>query len=231
MTGGSAASPWCRACWARPSARCTSSRTSPPAPKARMEELVANLVAAYRESIFAARLGMGEETRAKALAKLEAFTPKIGYPARWRDYGTLEVTADDLLGNVSRANAFEQDRELGKIGKPIDRDEWFHDAADRQRVLQPRHERDRVPPRSSSRRSSTPRPTTRPTTAASGRSSTAIGSSIDQWKKVRRRRTGSRTGGRPRTAPSSRPGPRRSSTSTRSSPPCSCASSTTSTAS
>ena len=99
-------------------------RHFPPTHKARMEELVAHLVAAYRESI--SQLDwMGEETRAKALAKLEAFTPKIGYPARWRDYGTLEVTADDLLGNVRRANAFEQDRELGKIGKPIDRDEWF----------------------------------------------------------------------------------------------------------
>jgi putative endopeptidase len=99
-------------------------RHFPPAHKARMEELVANLVAAYRESI--SQLDwMGEETRAKALAKLEAFTPKIGYPARWRDYGTLEVSADDLVGNVRRAYAFEQDRDLAKIGKPIDRDEWF----------------------------------------------------------------------------------------------------------
>lgn len=99
-------------------------RHFPPAHKSRMEELVAHLVAAYRESI--SQLDwMGEETRAKALAKLEAFTPKIGYPARWRDYGTLEVAADDLVGNVRRANAFEQDRELNKIGKPIDRDEWF----------------------------------------------------------------------------------------------------------
>ncbi|MDQ0374175.1 M13 family metallopeptidase [Cellulomonas humilata] len=99
-------------------------RHFPAAHKARMEGLVANLVAAYRESI--SQLDwMGEETRAKALAKLEAFTPKIGYPARWRDYSTLEVSADDLLGNVRRAYAFEQDRELGKIGKPIDRDEWF----------------------------------------------------------------------------------------------------------
>jgi putative endopeptidase len=99
-------------------------RHFPPAHKARMEVLVAHLVAAYRESI--SQLDwMGEQTRAKALAKLEAFTPKIGYPARWRDYGPLEVAADDLLGNVRRANAFEQDRELAKIGKPIDRDEWF----------------------------------------------------------------------------------------------------------
>jgi len=68
---------------------------------------------------------MGEETKAKALAKLDAFTPKIGYPVKWRDYAALEVAADDLVGNVRRASAIEQDRELNKIGKPIDRDEWF----------------------------------------------------------------------------------------------------------
>ncbi|GCD20719.1 peptidase M13 [Cellulomonas algicola] len=99
-------------------------RHFPPNHKERMDELVAHLVEAYRQSI--ARLDwMGEETRAKALAKLEAFTPKIGYPVRWRDYSALEVSPDDLLGNVRRANAFEQDRELDKIGKPLDRDEWF----------------------------------------------------------------------------------------------------------
>lgn len=99
-------------------------RHFPPSHKERMDELVAHLVEAYRQSI--ARLDwMGEETRAKALAKLEAFTPKIGYPVRWRDYSALEVSPDDLLGNVRRANAFEQDRELNKIGKPLDRDEWF----------------------------------------------------------------------------------------------------------
>ena len=99
-------------------------RHFPPAHKERMETLVAHLVEAYRESI--SQLDwMGEETRAKALAKLDAFTPKIGYPAHWRDYSALEVSADDLLGNVRRAYAFEQDRELAKIGKPIDRDEWF----------------------------------------------------------------------------------------------------------
>lgn len=99
-------------------------RHFPPSHKERMDELVAHLVEAYRQSI--SRLDwMGEETRAKALAKLEAFTPKIGYPVRWRDYSALEVSPDDLLGNVRRANAFEQDRELNKIGKPLDRDEWF----------------------------------------------------------------------------------------------------------
>jgi len=99
-------------------------RHFPPTHKARMDELVANLVEAYRESITGLEW-MGAETREKALAKLDAFTPKIGYPVRWRDYSALELTADDLVGNVRRASAFEQDRELGKIGKPLDRDEWF----------------------------------------------------------------------------------------------------------
>lgn len=99
-------------------------RHFPPAHKQRMEELVAHLVEAYRESITALDW-MGEETKAKALAKLDAFTPKIGYPVKWRDYSGLEVRADDLVGNVRRASAFEQDYELHKIGRPIDRDEWF----------------------------------------------------------------------------------------------------------
>ncbi|WP_029289462.1 M13 family metallopeptidase [Cellulomonas sp. HZM] len=99
-------------------------RHFPPTHKERMDVLVANLVEAYRESITALDW-MGEETRVKALAKLDAFTPKIGYPVRWRDYDALTVQAGDLVGNVRRANAFEQDRELAKIGRPIDRDEWF----------------------------------------------------------------------------------------------------------
>ncbi|SKC78131.1 M13 family metallopeptidase [Krasilnikoviella flava] len=92
--------------------------------KERMDTLVANLVAAYRESIEALDW-MTPETKVKALAKLERFTPKVGYPVKWRDYAALEVDAADLVGNVRRAHAFEQDHELGKIGRPIDRDEWF----------------------------------------------------------------------------------------------------------
>lgn len=99
-------------------------RHFPPAAKAAMDELVANLVEAYRQSISGLDW-MGEETRAKALDKLEKFTPKIGYPVTWRDYSTLEVSADDLIGNVRAAAEFEFQRQLGKIGKPIDRDEWF----------------------------------------------------------------------------------------------------------
>ena len=99
-------------------------RHFPPAAKEAMDDLVANLVGAYRESI-AALDWMGDETRAKALEKLGKFTPKIGFPVKWRDYSTLEIDADDLVGNVRATAEFEFNRELGKIGKPIDRDEWF----------------------------------------------------------------------------------------------------------
>jgi putative endopeptidase len=96
----------------------------PPIAKVRMDVLVANLVAAYRESI-SALPWLGEETRARALAKLGKFTPKVGYPVAWRDYSSLRIDAGDLVGNVRRASEFEFHRELGKIGKPLDRDEWF----------------------------------------------------------------------------------------------------------
>ncbi len=92
--------------------------------KAEMDELVANLVEAYRQSITGLDW-MTDETRARALDKLDKFTPKIGYPVKWRDYSALQVSADDLIGNVRAVASFQVDRELGKIGKPIDRDEWF----------------------------------------------------------------------------------------------------------
>ncbi|MBT0772108.1 peptidase M13 [Kineosporia sp. J2-2] len=95
-----------------------------PAAKARMVELVANLVEAYRQSI--TKLDwMSEETRVRALEKLDSFTPKIGYPDKWRDYSSLEITAGDLVGNVRRAGDYEIAREIDKLGKPVDRDEWF----------------------------------------------------------------------------------------------------------
>ena len=99
-------------------------RHFPPTSKALMDELVANLLEAYRQSI--SKLDwMTEETKARAYDKLATFRPKIGYPDEFRDYSALEVRADDLLGNVARAAAFETDRELAKIGSPVDRDEWF----------------------------------------------------------------------------------------------------------
>ncbi len=96
----------------------------PPQAKQRMEGLVETLVRAYRERI-GSLSWMTEETRARALDKLESFTPKIGYPATWRNYSTLTIIPGDLVGNVGRAAAFETDRELAKIGSPVDRDEWF----------------------------------------------------------------------------------------------------------
>jgi putative endopeptidase len=98
-------------------------RHFPPEHKAHMQRLVGWLVEAYRVDIEALDW-MSADTRARALAKLERFTPKIGYPDRWRDYTALEIVPGDLLGNVRRAEAFEADRNLGKIGRPIDRDEW-----------------------------------------------------------------------------------------------------------
>lgn len=99
-------------------------RHYPPAAKEAMDDLVANLVDAYRQSITALEW-MGSKTRARALEKLDKFTPKIGYPVKWRDYSALEIDAGNLVGNVRATAEFEFNRELGKIGKPIDRDEWF----------------------------------------------------------------------------------------------------------
>ncbi|WP_298443477.1 M13-type metalloendopeptidase [Gordonia sp. (in: high G+C Gram-positive bacteria)] len=96
----------------------------PPAAKARMDRLIDNLLEAYRRNI-SELAWMTPATREKALAKLDKFTPKIGYPATRRDYGALTVDPADLLGNVARAAAYETDRELAKIGRPVDRDEWF----------------------------------------------------------------------------------------------------------
>ena len=99
-------------------------RHFPPESKQSMDELVANLLEAYRQSI-ASLDWMTEETKQRAFRKLETFRPKIGYPDKFRDYSKLEVSADDLLGNVRAVAAFETDRELAKIGSPVDRDEWF----------------------------------------------------------------------------------------------------------
>jgi len=99
-------------------------RHFPPAAKERMVGLVAHLIEAYRESITALDW-MGEDTKTRALAKLEKFTPKIGYPDAWRDYSTLRIERGDLVGNLRRGAAFELDRELGKLGRPVDRSEWF----------------------------------------------------------------------------------------------------------
>ena len=95
----------------------------PPEAKRRMEELVANLIQAYRISINAIDW-MSQETKLKALEKLGKFTPKIGYPNKWRDYSALETSPSDLFTNIGHVTKFQRNFELAKIGKPVDRDEW-----------------------------------------------------------------------------------------------------------
>ena len=92
--------------------------------KAAMDELVGHLIGAYRDSIEELSW-MGEGTRERALEKLGKFTPKIGYPEKWRDYSALAADAGDLIGNSQRVAEYEFQREFGKIGKPIDATEWF----------------------------------------------------------------------------------------------------------
>ncbi|MGV3505079.1 MAG: M13 family metallopeptidase [Adhaeribacter sp.] len=95
----------------------------PPAAKERMLALVDNLLKAYESSIQELDW-MSAETKKQALDKLSKFTPKIGYPDKWRDYSSLQIAKGDLYGNMKRATEFEYHRNLNKLGKPVDRDEW-----------------------------------------------------------------------------------------------------------
>ena len=95
----------------------------PPENKARMEALVRNLLDAYRRDIDTLDW-MSPGTKKGAQEKLAKLVTKIGYPSTWRDYGTLHISRDDLWGNVMRANEFEYRRNLDKLGKPVDRNEW-----------------------------------------------------------------------------------------------------------
>jgi putative endopeptidase len=95
----------------------------PPEAKAKADELVRNLIAAMDKRLTGLEW-MAPETKAKARAKLAAFTPKIGYPDKWRDYSALQIVPGDAVGNALRARAFEYQRNLDKLGKPVDRGEW-----------------------------------------------------------------------------------------------------------
>ncbi|WP_284974592.1 M13-type metalloendopeptidase [Arthrobacter sp. efr-133-TYG-104] len=99
-------------------------RHFPEGHKARMETLVANLIAAYRDSISSLDW-MGEDTKAEALKKLQAFRPKIGFPDQWIDYSDVRIDPADLLGNVERAHNADVDRHLDEIGKPVDLNKWL----------------------------------------------------------------------------------------------------------
>ena len=94
-----------------------------PAAKARMDQLVANLRAAFKAGIDQLEW-MGPETRRQAQAKLAAFRPKIGYPSKWRDYSAVEIRKDDLAGNMLRALEANARFELAKVGRPVDPEDW-----------------------------------------------------------------------------------------------------------
>jgi putative endopeptidase len=95
----------------------------PPEAKARMKELVNNLIVALREDIPTLEW-MSEPTRQAAIGKLNAFAVKIGYPDKWRDYSTLKIERASYINNLERASEFERARNLAKIGRPVDRTEW-----------------------------------------------------------------------------------------------------------
>jgi putative endopeptidase len=95
----------------------------PPERKERMDQLVKNLLASYKTSIDNLDW-MSPATKIEAQAKLAKFTPKIGYPNKWRDYASLAVIKGDLIGNVLRASNYRHARMIAKLGKPIDREEW-----------------------------------------------------------------------------------------------------------
>lgn len=99
-------------------------RHFPPDAKARIDTLVDNLQQAYRISISDLDW-MTPQTRERALTKLSKFAAKVGYPKKWRDYSKLVIDRNDLYGNYQRGHAVNHDRELAKLGGPVDRDEWF----------------------------------------------------------------------------------------------------------
>jgi putative endopeptidase len=95
----------------------------PPETKAAADKLVKNIISAMDTRIDKLEW-MAPETKVKAHAKLAAFTPKIGYPDRWKDYSALQIVAGDAFGNNIRANEWQHDYETAKLGKPVDRLEW-----------------------------------------------------------------------------------------------------------
>lgn len=95
----------------------------PPQNKVKMEQLVANLMTAYRQSIESLEW-MSPATKVKAQEKLAAIMLKIGYPAKWRDYSALQIKPYQLISNLQASAQFEYQQNINKLGKPVDRGEW-----------------------------------------------------------------------------------------------------------
>ena len=177
-------------------------RHFPPAHKARMEELVANLLAAYRESI-SDLPWMSQPTIGKALEKLAGFRTKIGYPEKWIDYSSF-VPADDVWANVQASNEFEVRRNLAKLGGPIDEAEWHMTPQTVNAYYMPTMNEIVFPAAILQPPSLTPTPMPRPTTVPSARSS-ATKSDTASTTRARSMTAPARcgTGGRTRTGPPS----------------------------
>jgi putative endopeptidase len=99
-------------------------RHFPPETKAAADEMVRNILAAMGRRVDALPW-MSAQAKVAARAKLAAFTPKIGYPGKWRDYTGLEIRRDDLFGNTIRSNNFDFDENVARLGTPMRRWEWF----------------------------------------------------------------------------------------------------------
>ena len=95
----------------------------PQSSKAHMDKLVGHLIEAYRQSIDSLTW-MSPATKKKAQEKLSKFTPKIGYPEKWKDYSSIEISKDDLIQNLKNVSKWQFEFQAAKIGSPIDRDEW-----------------------------------------------------------------------------------------------------------
>jgi predicted metalloendopeptidase len=96
----------------------------PAAARARMQAMIDHLIEAYRQSITELDW-MTADTKKEALDKLSKFRPKIGYPPKWKNYATLVVKEDDPVGNYERANQLESEYQIGKLFRPVDKDEWL----------------------------------------------------------------------------------------------------------
>ena len=99
-------------------------RYFPESSKQAMENLVENLRSAYRERIKALEW-MGDSTKERALEKLKAFNYKIGYPDKWKDYSDLNISADNYFQNAMNVSRYTTEENLARLGKPVDKDEWF----------------------------------------------------------------------------------------------------------
>jgi putative endopeptidase len=107
----------------------------PPEAKARMQEMVRNLLAAMRDDILS-RPWMSDDTKEKAMAKIATFNPKIGYPDKWKDYSHVEIRRDAFFEDMIAGRKFVEEDDRAQIGKPVDRGRLGNDAAYVRRLLQ-----------------------------------------------------------------------------------------------